>query len=412
MSSRNNTPKILGLGSKKSVDVDVITRESVAIASESVATTRESVAIASETNGLEKAYQIIDRITELERENQLLDSESVDVVNVDLVAIEDVVDVESVDVATVAIVDTLDGEFVDVESITIDRVGHDISFTDVLDFLFYHQAPNVAIEDIGLGMKIEDIDSLKFLLDSSPQIEKIGHDRYGLSTQWLKANDMITFKPLPMDTLANCVKNIKECEKISRHALDVIGYALTVIKVRKLHKGRGSFEEFCLSEFSYSKSYAHRMIKAYLVMRDLESMLDVPGPNNESQLRVLTGLDLDFAYQIYNHAYLQLNRIPGASELIKAKNEILGIKPEPAKPESVKPEPAKVEPAKPEPGKVESGKLVVKSNLTAIQQQNQAEFSLILNQIAEVVKQSTHAKVQTIGMSSDTPSIVVAFKFN
>ncbi len=122
MSSRNNTPKILGLGSKKSVDVDVITRESVAIASESVATTRESVAIASETNGLEKAYQIIDRITELERENQLLDSESV--------AIEDVVDVESVDVATVAIVDTLDGEFVDVESITIDRVGHDISFTD------------------------------------------------------------------------------------------------------------------------------------------------------------------------------------------------------------------------------------------------------------------------------------------
>jgi len=295
----------------------------------------------------------------------------------------------------------------------------------------------VAIEDIGLGMKIEDIDSLKFLLDSSPQIEKIGHDRYGLSTQWLKANDMITFKPLPMDTLANCVKNIKECEKISRHALDVIGYALTVIKVRKLHKGRGSFEEFCLSEFSYSKSYAHRMIKAYLVMRDLESMLDVPGPNNESQLRVLTGLDLDFAYQIYNHAYLQLNRIPGASELIKAKNEILGIKPEPAKPESVKPEPAKVEPAKVEPGKpepakvepgkpepakvepgkvepgkVESGKLVVKSNLTAIQQQNQAEFSLILNQIAEVVKQSTHAKVQTIGMSSDTPSIVVAFKFN
>jgi len=405
MSSRNNTPKILGLGSKKSVDVDVITRE--------------SVAIASETNGLEKAYQIIDRITELERENQWLDSESV--------AIEDVVDVESVDVATVAIVDTLDGEFVDVEPITIDRVGHDISFTDVLDFLFYHQAPNVAIEDIGLGMKIEDIDSLKFLLDSSPQIEKIGHDRYGLSTQWLKANDMITFKPLPMDTLANCVKNIKECEKISRHALDVIGYALTVIKVRKLHKGRGSFEEFCLSEFSYSKSYAHRMIKAYLVMRDLESMLDVPGPNNESQLRVLTGLDLDFAYQIYNHAYLQLNRIPGASELIKAKNEILGIKPEPAKPEPAKvepgkpepakvepgkPEPAKVEPGKPEPGKVESGKLVVKSNLTAIQQQNQAEFSLILNQIAEVVKQSTHAKVQTIGMSSDTPSIVVAFKFN
>jgi hypothetical protein len=244
------------------------------------------------------------------------------------------------------------------------------------------------------------------------------------------------------------------------------GYALLVIKNRKLFKPLySSFESFCIARLDYQVNYAYQLITSYIVQSNLVELLpdDMPTPKRVNLLREMSKFkNLSHAANYYISAFLDLKRIPTLNEFLIVKNKELGVvtpangtpangtpangtpangtpangtpaNGTPANGTPANGTPANGTPAKPgpnahdangtkPPGKptdsviVPGGsKVVIKSNLSTIQEQNNAEVNKLIQAITAIInnKDYPHAsKMQVIGLSSDNASIVIPFKFN
>lgn len=82
-----------------------------------------------------------------------------------------------------------------------------------------------------------------------------------------------------------------------------VAYALLEIKQRRLYRAEfNNFEEYCRKRWDMHRAYAYRLIGAAEICTKLSPMGDIPLPENERQIRPLTGLPEKTAEEAWKRA--------------------------------------------------------------------------------------------------------------
>lgn len=101
-------------------------------------------------------------------------------------------------------------------------------------------------------------------------------------------------------------QELQDCETVIRRGWDTfveVGLALARIRDRRLYRKEFStFEAYCREKWQYGHSQAYYLISAAAVVTELSTIVDIPKPIHESQVRPLIGLTPDQACAAWKKA--------------------------------------------------------------------------------------------------------------
>lgn len=117
---------------------------------------------------------------------------------------------------------------------------------------------------------------------------------------------------------------------IARHlsAFFEVGAALLEIKQRRLYRAAFStFEEYCRTRWQLNRSHAYRLVEAAEIKTHLSPIGDIPPPENECQVRPLSGLTASAAKKAWKTAVERAGNKPPTGELVRKVVAEIGKKP-------------------------------------------------------------------------------------
>ncbi|MBI4663294.1 MAG: hypothetical protein HY735_31220 [Verrucomicrobia bacterium] len=114
---------------------------------------------------------------------------------------------------------------------------------------------------------------------------------------------------------------LAECEGIIARGLQSfveVGRAMMRLRDKRLYRAMyGTFEEYCRARWQYGKSYAYHLIAAAEVASHLSTIVDIPKPTREAQVRPLVGLRSDQAVRVWRKAAESADGKPITARLVR-----------------------------------------------------------------------------------------------
>jgi hypothetical protein len=130
-------------------------------------------------------------------------------------------------------------------------------------------------------------------------------------------------RPVSLELTNDEAQELRKCEKVIETGWDTfvqVGLALSRIRDARLYRATcGTFQEYCRQKWHYGHSKAYYLISAAQIVTHLSTIVDIPKPTHESQVRPLIGLPEEKVAKVWKQAATEAN---GHGITAKLVNEI------------------------------------------------------------------------------------------